>query len=237
MLEPPYAARSISRGGSACEREDTSPSIATRRDSDRVLVTLSGGLRLEDSEMLESTLHSALDGPVQGVDLDLSGLEFWDWSALNVLLTVRRQALAEGKSVVVTAVGPVAERLLTLTGTSDLLAPAGEGGDVSAGRSEPRGEDADNDGRLRCEVVQLRRALQTRPEIDLARGILMASFGLSADEAWDVLVMASQNTNTKLHRLAANVVTTVNGTPLPDPLQKHLTAAVARITTVGNHRA
>ena len=142
MLEPPYAARSISRVGSACEREDTSPSIATRRDSDRVLVTLSGGLRLEDSEMLESTLHSALDGPVQGVDLDLSGLEFWDWSALNVLRTVRRQALTKGKSIVVTAAGPVAERLLTLTGTSDLLAPAREDADRAAGRSEPGGEDA-----------------------------------------------------------------------------------------------
>ncbi|MGW2935366.1 ANTAR domain-containing protein [Streptomyces sp. NPDC001156] len=236
MLEPPYAARSISRVGSACEGEDTSPSIATRRDSDRVLVTLSGGLRLEDSEMLESTLHSALDGPVQGVDLDLSGLEFWDWSALNVLLTVRRQALTKGKSIVVTAAGPVAERLLALTGTSDLLVPAREGADRAAGRSEPRAEDAADDG-LRCEVVQLRRALQTRPEIDLARGILMATFGLSADEAWDVLVMASQNTNTKLHRLAADVVTTVNGTPLPDPLQKHLAAAVARITTVDNQQA
>ena len=58
----------------------------------------------------------------------------------------------------------------------------------------------------------------------------MASFGLSPDEAWDVLVMASQNTNTKLHRLASTVVTTVRGDPLPDPVRHHLTAAVARVS-------
>ncbi len=61
----------------------------------------------------------------------------------------------------------------------------------------------------------------------------MASFGLNPDEAWQVLVTASQNTNTKLHRLAEDVVTTVQGAPLPDPVQQQLTAAVARTRSTG----
>ena len=50
--------------------------------------------------------------------------------------------------------------------------------------------------------------MRTRPEIDLARGILMASFRLSAQEAREVLVMASRNTST-------NVVTHIQGPRCP----------------------
>ncbi|WP_416970922.1 ANTAR domain-containing protein [Streptomyces sp. 4F14] len=190
------------------------PSVSTHLDGDRVLVTIAGELCLDDSASLERILRAALREPVRRVELDLGKLEFWDCSALNALLTARREALAADKEFAVTAVSPVAERLLALTDTRPLLVP------------DPGPQDEE----LRSEVTQLRRAMQTRPDIDLARGILMASFGLSPDEAWDVLVMASQNTNTKLHRLASNVVTTVQGTPLPDPVRHHLTAAVARVS-------
>ncbi|MET9089721.1 ANTAR domain-containing protein [Streptomyces sp. NPDC004237] len=55
----------------------------------------------------------------------------------------------------------------------------------------------------------------------------MATFGLSADAAWEVLVAVSQNLNTKLHRLATDLVATVQGEPLPDPVRRQLTTAVA----------
>ncbi|WP_078841531.1 ANTAR domain-containing protein [Streptomyces acidiscabies] len=193
------------------------PSVRTRRDGDRVVVTVGGELCLDDSALLERTLRAALREPARRVELDLGALEFWDCSALNVLLEIRRYAVAAGKSLAVTAASPVAERLLALTGTCPLLVEGVEGHVTE--------EEA-----LRGEVVQLRRAMRTRPEIDLARGILMASFGLSPDEAWDVLVKASQNTNTKLHRLASTVVTTVRGEPLPDPVRQHLTEAVASVS-------
>ncbi|GAA3309414.1 hypothetical protein GCM10020295_74010 [Streptomyces cinereospinus] len=80
------------------------------------------------------------------------------------------------------------------------------------------------------EVVQLRRAMQTRPTIDLARGVLMATFGLSPQDAWHVLVAVSQNTNTKLHRLAQDLVTAVRGEPLPDAVQRQVATAVARLS-------
>ncbi|MFM9442953.1 ANTAR domain-containing protein [Streptomyces acidiscabies] len=190
------------------------PSVRARRDGDRVVVTVGGELCLDDSVSLEHTLRAALREPARRVELDLGALEFWDCSALNVLLEMRRYAVAAGKSLAVTAASPVAERLLALTGTCPLLV---------------EGHVAEEEA-LRGEVVQLRRAMRTRPEIDLARGILMASFGLSPDEAWDVLVKASQNTNTKLHRLASTVVTTVRGEPLPDSVRQHLTEAVASVS-------
>lgn len=81
---------------------------------------------------------------------------------------------------------------------------------------------------LPTEVAQLRRAMQTRPAIDLARGILMATFTLSPEAAWSVLVSASQNTNIKLHRLAQDLVNSVQGAALPEAVQGHLGAAVAK---------
>ncbi|MFH8484314.1 ANTAR domain-containing protein [Streptomyces longisporoflavus] len=77
------------------------------------------------------------------------------------------------------------------------------------------------------ELVQLRRAMRTRPVIDMARGVLMASFGLSAEDAWRVLVAVSQNTNTKLHTVAHDLVTGVTGEEIPKPLRRQLAAAIA----------
>ncbi|QDN63251.1 ANTAR domain-containing protein [Streptomyces sp. RLB3-17] len=71
--------------------------------------------------------------------------------------------------------------------------------------------------------------MQTRPVIDLARGVLMASFGLSAADAWNVLVEVSQHTNTKVHHVAEDLVGAVNGDPLPDPLRQHVSVAVAEV--------
>ncbi|MFH8349155.1 ANTAR domain-containing protein [Streptomyces sp. NPDC018045] len=81
---------------------------------------------------------------------------------------------------------------------------------------------------LPTEVEQLRRAMRTRPAIDLARGILMATFTLSPEAAWSVLVSASQNTNIKLHRLAQDLVNSVQGAALPEAVQGHLGTAVAK---------
>jgi hypothetical protein len=57
----------------------------------------------------------------------------------------------------------------------------------------------------------------------------MASFGLSREDAWSVLVDVSQHTNTKLHKLAEELVDSVNGASLPDHVQQQLSAAVAGV--------
>ncbi|MGV9451699.1 ANTAR domain-containing protein [Streptomyces sp. NPDC003635] len=206
------------------------PEIQLRPAGDRVTVVVRGELDLEVAPDLERALREAMGRSVHGVDLDLSGVEFWDCAALNILLGLRQRALREGKTLLVRSVGPVAERLFTLTNTFSLFAPAEEDADDSESSFPDETEDEIMLQDLRIEVVQLRRAMQTRPTIDLARGILMASFGLKPEDAWAVLVMASQNTNTKLHHLAQDLVATVRGEALSEPVQKQLSAAVAKVS-------
>ncbi|MEV7992026.1 ANTAR domain-containing protein [Streptomyces sp. NPDC086077] len=194
-------------------------SVAVRHDDVRSAVTVRGELDLHAADDLRGALRDALKSAAKGIDLDLRGVTFCDCSALNVLLALREQALAEEKTVMIQALSPVAERLLTLTGTLPQFTEAAD-------------EDDDHD--LGVEVVQLRRAMQTRPTIDLARGVLMATFGLSPQDAWHVLVMVSQNTNTKLHLLAQDLVTAVRGEPLPDAIQRQVSAAVSRLAESGD---
>jgi hypothetical protein len=121
--------------------------------------------------------------------------------------------------------------VLTLTGTRHLFtAPEHTrtpyDGDGTDGAAPARGQHREDEHDLRVEIVQLRRAMQTRPPIDMARGMLMASFGLGPEEAWTVLVTLSQRTNTKLHRVAQTLVDSVRGGPLPQALRRELAAAV-----------
>jgi anti-anti-sigma factor len=197
--------------------------IGTEADGGRTRVSVAGELGLEVGEELRGALRAALAHTDEGIDLDLSGVSFCDCSGLNVLLAVREQALAEGKSVTLDRISSVVERLLSLTGTLPLFLPA-------AGVNGTEQE-------LGVEVVQLRRAMQTRPTIDLARGVLMASFGLSPQDAWEVLVAVSQRTNTKLYRLADGLVEAVRGDPLPEPLRREVAAAVARLAAAGTAEA
>ncbi|POX46708.1 antitermination regulator [Streptomyces sp. Ru71] len=197
------------------------PVVDVHNDGQGVRVTVRGELDLDAAETLDRALRAALSRSAEGIQLDLAGVEFCDCSALNVLLTHRRRALDDGKTLVVDGASPAVLRLMELTGTQVLFAAD------AGGESGPSGDDTLED--LRVEVVQLRRAMQTRPVIDLARGILMASFGLDPEDAWTVLVMASQNTNTKLHHLARDLVDAVTGEALGEPVRQQLAAAVAKV--------
>ncbi|MFC8201588.1 ANTAR domain-containing protein [Streptomyces sp. NPDC057298] len=82
--------------------------------------------------------------------------------------------------------------------------------------------------RWRREAQQLRRAMTSRPTIDMARGILMTTCSCSPDDAWEILVTVSQHSNTKLHEVAeALVAATARQEPLPAQLQQHLAPALA----------
>ncbi|MFJ8821108.1 ANTAR domain-containing protein [Streptomyces sp. NPDC102467] len=97
---------------------------------------------------------------------------------------------------------------------------------VAGPHAEPT-EDSDAD--LSREVAQLRRAMQSRGTIDMARGVLVAAFGVSPHDAWEVLVDVSQRTNIKLHRVAGHLVDSTTGTaPLPKAVQAQLSVVMAR---------
>ncbi|GAA3134596.1 ANTAR domain-containing protein [Streptomyces rectiviolaceus] len=92
-------------------------------------------------------------------------------------------------------------------------------------------EDIDVEQDPHVELGHLRRAMQTRPVIDMARGVLMASFGLSAEDAWSVLVAVSQNSNTKLHVVADELVAAATGGQVPKPLRQKLAATISQLET------
>lgn len=71
--------------------------------------------------------------------------------------------------------------------------------------------------------------MQTRSVIDQATGILMATFGLTAEGAWEVLVGVSQNTNTKLAEVSEKLLTAIQGRPLAEADQQQVAAAVAAL--------
>lgn len=55
-------------------------------------------------------------------------------------------------------------------------------------------------------ATQLGQALDSRAVIDQARGILMATHGIDAEQAFALLARESQNTNVKLREIAARLV-------------------------------
>ncbi|MFJ4690612.1 anti-sigma factor antagonist [Streptomyces sp. NPDC088766] len=236
MAEPAYdTERGAGEGGPRAGVGGTPhirpvPWVSLHARGDRVAVEIRGELDLDATEQLEHALRAALAAAAGAVELDLGAVVFCDCAALNVLLELRERGLRQGKRVVIRSAAPAVERLLELTGTAQLFTDAGPDprpADDALDPGPPQGPDGEQD--LRVEVVQLRRAMRTRPVIDLARGILMASFALSAQDAWRVLVDASQRTNTKLHHLARDLVGAVEGDPPPEAVREQVAAAVARV--------
>lgn len=244
MPEPAYSARSHTEQDAAPTAVDSAPAavppcMATMEvapDGDRMTVTMWGELDLGSRRLLPE-LYDLLTLSGTGLDLCLDAVGFCDCAGLNALLDLRTRAADEGKTVTVRSRGVAVERLLDLTGTRELFADSGRP-ESTPPPAAPAADPPEEDGQdLRAEVTQLRRALQTRPTIDLARGILMASFSLSPEAAWSVLVRTSQNTNTKLHHLAQDLVGTVRGTTLPEQVQQQLAAAVAGASRPGEPAA
>jgi AmiR/NasT family two-component response regulator len=64
---------------------------------------------------------------------------------------------------------------------------------------------------LRAEVAELHHALETRELIGQATGILVATFGCSSREAFQMLVRQSQHTNQKLRDIARTLVQSTSG--------------------------
>ena len=62
----------------------------------------------------------------------------------------------------------------------------------------------------RSLAAQLGQALDSRAVIDQARGILMATHGIEAQQAFELLAKESQNTNVKLREVAARLVGSVS---------------------------
>ncbi|MFE9535477.1 ANTAR domain-containing protein [Streptomyces sp. NPDC006691] len=188
--------------------------VFSRPDGDRAVVGVCGELDLTLDHQFPHAPRpgsAASDDSTSHCQLDLDGAEFCVCSGVDLLLIIKREGLGPREPV------------------QDGSAPDHDEIPSQGPDATDRGTDhqRDHDADLRLELDQLRRAMRSRGTIDLARGILMAAFGLSQDDAWKVLVSTSQHTNTKLRSVAEQVVDSAGGTPLPASVRKQLSAAVA----------
>ncbi len=69
-------------------------------------------------------------------------------------------------------------------------------------------------GDLRAEVSGLRAAMETRAIIEQAKGLIIASMGVDADQAFELLIRQSQAENVKLHVIAERLISSAIRTPM-----------------------
>ena len=73
------------------------------------------------------------------------------------------------------------------------------------------------------------RVSQARAEIEQAKGLLMAAYGISADRAFDILVWRSQETNVKVRELARRFTDAMAGA-LPANIRTQVDRALLAIS-------
>ncbi|MGW7256304.1 ANTAR domain-containing protein [Streptomyces sp. NPDC054834] len=208
--------------------------IDSRTETNRALLIPQGELVHGCADILATEL-AALPTGVVGVELDMSAVDFMDTAGLEFLELLNRYGRHHGVPVSATAWKGQPRRVLELAGldTADPLHTHAQGPEpepsvpASASSSVSR-ERAEQMRVLEEEIDQLRRAIVSRPLIDQARGVLMATHACTSDEAWDILRETSQLSNTKLHTVAEAVTatSTADGSPFPERLRGALRTAL-----------
>lgn len=205
--------------------------VEGRTVRDRALLQARGELVHDCADTLARAL-AALPADVARVEVDTSGVSFMDTSGLRFLDVLGEYGRRRGVPVALTGWQGQPLRVLELVGLdgSDPLTAAPFAGSRARSGSAVARERAEQLRLLRAEVAQLRHAIESRPVIDQARGVLMAAHSCTPEQAWHILREASQRTNTKLREVAAALVasTAPGGPAPPGALRAALRAAVAR---------
>ncbi|MEU6138842.1 ANTAR domain-containing protein [Streptomyces sp. NPDC047081] len=197
--------------------------IDGRVEAGRAVLVPRGELVQGCADTLARTLED-LPADTGRVDLDMAGVVFMDTAGLQFLDLLDAYGHRRSIPVRATRWNGQPRRILELAGldTADPLDRTARPAEPDADRpaaSVVSLERAEQLRLLRTEVEQLRRAIASRPVIDQARGILMATHACSSDEAWNILRQASQLSNTKLRSVAAAVTAGIGGDG-PAPPQK-----------------
>ena len=228
--------------------------IEDRMAEGRAVLTARGELVHGCAEILARTLDGLPARPSR-VELDMTGVEFMDTAGLQFLDVLSAYGRRHHIPVRATHWNGQPRRILELAGldTEDPLrhtAPAHSAQTVPAHSAHtayppaPRVasavalERAEQLYELRTEVEQLRHAIVSRPVIDQARGVLMATHACTSAQAWDILREASQHANTKLREVAAAVTAGAasDGPAPPEELRRALHTAIShRLRDTARH--
>ncbi|CAM5278018.1 ANTAR domain-containing protein [Streptomyces griseorubiginosus] len=178
--------------------------VEGRVDGTTAVLTPRGNLVHGCADTLSRALARLPEG-IDRVELDLRGVTFMDTAGLQLLEVLDTYGRRRGVPVSATGWNEQPQRVLKMAGLDPedpLNGPGTRREPVPSVVVLERTQQLDL---LRTEVEQLRRAIVTRPLIDQARGVLMATHACSSDQAWDILREASQLSNTKLRKVAAVV--------------------------------
>lgn len=186
------------------------------------------------ADILTKTL-AELPASTCRLKLDMTGVVFMDTAGLQFLETLGTYGVQQGMPVTTVNWQGQPRRILELVGldTTDPLRSTAHGSTPDPqppASSAVALERAEQLRLLQEEVNQLRQAIASRPVIDQARGILMATHAITSDEAWTILREASQLSNTKLRTVAASLTasTESDGPPPPEEVRTALRTAIAR---------
>jgi len=203
--------------------------IESRVDAGRTVFAPRGELVRGCVDILSEKLAELPTG-VGLLELDMTGVVFMDTAGLQFLETLGDYAQLHGVPVATVNWGAQPRRVLELAGldTTDPLHAARAAIPHPSSSSAVALERAERLRLLEEEVEQLRQALASRPVIDQARGILMATQGCTSEEAWTILRQTSQLSNTKLHAVAAAVTASTgsDGSPPPEKVRAALKTAI-----------
>ncbi|WP_179851426.1 ANTAR domain-containing protein [Streptomyces sp. TLI_55] len=79
---------------------------------------------------------------------------------------------------------------------------------------------------LQRERDQLKHAMESRPVIDMACGVLIAGCACTPHEAMEILLTAAWDATVAVEDVAGAITSATSGKPMPQALQEHVTAAV-----------
>ncbi|MDU4962278.1 MAG: STAS domain-containing protein [Sporomusaceae bacterium] len=82
---------------------------------DQVIVTLSGGLFVEDAAALRETLISYIERGYKSYLVDLSRVDYIDSSGLGVLVAIQKRALQKGGGITIKGLQGVVREVFELT--------------------------------------------------------------------------------------------------------------------------
>lgn len=82
---------------------------------DQVIVTLAGGLYVEDAAALRETLISYIERGYKHYIIDLARVDYIDSSGLGVLVAIQKRALQKGGGIAVKGLRGVVREVFELT--------------------------------------------------------------------------------------------------------------------------
>ena len=181
--------------------------VRARDENGARVVSIGGEADLQTEHRLSRALRDAV--PTHGTPLviDLTDLRFCSAYAMGVLVDITGSTVHRGINVALVGLPPVTARVWLLTEVpvpvqyaSVELAVAALTGPAAQLEGEP------DTVRLVAEVAGLRRALATRAIIEQAKGMLMERLTCTSEEAFNLIVLQSQQSSRRLHDIASEYV-------------------------------